>query len=180
MNFSNLTNEDKKRISNERQNAVRNAWKLEKDRVANGNGTRNWSKEQQKELLERGSVKGFEGHHMKSVSVYPEYASDPKNIQFLTETEHLYGAHQGNYHNLTNGYYNPETKQMIDSGDKMAEVPEISLQSSSSALNCEESALQNVIKAEYTESENVCEEPLETGTVESLNTLSITDNEVER
>ena len=109
---SGLTNEEKKRLSNERQNAVRNAWKEEKERVKNGQGTRDWTPSQQRELLQRGAVSGYEGHHMKSVSLYPEYAGDPSNIQFLSEDEHLNGAHQGSYHNATNGYYDPETQTM--------------------------------------------------------------------
>lgn len=123
-----LTNEQKKKISNERQNAVRNAWKEEKERVKNGQGTRNWTPEQQRELVERGAVTGFEGHHMKSVSLYPEYAGDPNNIQFLSENEHLNGAHQGNYHTVTNGYYDPENKMMYEfEGDGLKNVPVIHL-----------------------------------------------------
>lgn len=121
---SNLTNEEKKRLSNERQNAVRNAWKNEKVMVQHGQGTRDWSVSEQKELIERGSVSGYEGHHMKSVSQFPEYAGDPKNIQFLTDEEHFEGAHQGSYHNPTNGYYDPDTKTMNNfNGNELIEVP---------------------------------------------------------
>lgn len=119
-----MANEEKKRLAYERQNAVRQAWKEEQSRVRVGHGTRNWSAEEQEELLERGSVQGYEGHHMKSVSLYPEYAGDSKNIQFLTEDEHLYGAHNGSYHNLTNGYYDPETKEMHEFGDKLEDLPD--------------------------------------------------------
>lgn len=118
-----LTDEEreaKRQLNNDRQYAVRHAWKEEQIRVANGEGTRNWTKEEQKELLETGRVAGYEGHHMKSASLYPEQARNPENIQFLTEEEHLYGAHQGNYHNQTNGYYNPETGTMTEfSGDEL-------------------------------------------------------------
>ncbi|WP_066925661.1 hypothetical protein [Murdochiella massiliensis] len=121
---SGLTNEEKKRLSNERQNAVRNAWKEEKERVNNGQGTRDWTPSQQRELLQRGAVSGYEGHHMKSVSLYPEYAGDPSNIQFLSEDEHLNGAHQGSYHNATNGYYDPETQTMNDfEGSELGQIP---------------------------------------------------------
>lgn len=143
MNYSNLSNDEKKKISNERQNAVRHAWKLECERVKLGQGTRTWSKVQQEELMTRGSVKGFEGHHMKSVSLYPEYAGDPRNIQFLTEEEHLYGAHQGNYHNLTNGYYDPYNKVMTEfEGEELPNVPEMDLSN-------EESELQTIINEDY-------------------------------
>ncbi len=121
---SSLSNEQKKQLSYQRQSAVRNAWKVEKSRVSEGFGTRNWTPSQQKELLERGAVKGYDGHHMKSVSKYPEYAGDPKNIQFLTESEHFEGAHQGSYHNLTNGYYDPETQTMNEfEGNELREIP---------------------------------------------------------
>ncbi|MDY4488185.1 MAG: hypothetical protein SPE18_09070 [Candidatus Limivicinus sp.] len=79
-----MSNEDKKRLAYERQNAVRNAWKEEKSRVEAGLGTGNWSQKERAELLERGSVSGYEGHHMKSVGLYPEYAGDSNNIQFLS------------------------------------------------------------------------------------------------
>ena len=117
------SNEEKKRLSYERQNAVRKAWKEEQARVTDGQGTRKWSKEEQQELIERGSVRGYEGHHMKSVSLYPQYAGDSHNIQFLSEEEHLLGAHGGNYHNLTNGYYDPETQSMNEFGDELGRVP---------------------------------------------------------
>lgn len=125
---SDLTNEEKRRLSNERQNAVRNAWKEEKTRVQNGFGTRDWSAAEQKELIERGAVSGYQGHHMKSVSQYPEFAGDPKNIQFLNEEEHIFGAHQGNTHNSTNGYYDPVSKTMTEfKNDELGELPVVQL-----------------------------------------------------
>jgi len=146
---SELTNEEKRQLSNERQNAVRRAWKLEGERVKNGKGTRDWTSTQQKEILDRGSVRGYEGHHMKSVSLYPEYAGEPRNIQFLTEEEHLYGAHNGDYHNLTNGYYDPELKQMIDfNGDELKEIPELELS------NNKNSEIQTIIVDEYNNTDN--------------------------
>ncbi len=121
---SSLSNEQKKQLSYQRQNAVRNAWKIEKSRVSEGFGTRDWTLEQQKEILERGALKGYDGHHMKSVSKYPQYAGNPKNIQFLTEVEHFEGAHRGSFHNLTNGYYDPETQTMSEfEGDELIEIP---------------------------------------------------------
>lgn len=127
---SEMTNEEKKRITNERQKAVRQAWKLEKERVQNGKGTRDWSKKEQAEIAKRGSVAGYEGHHMKSVSLYPEQAGNPKNIQFLNEKEHLQ-AHGGDYHKPTNGYYDPKTQKMHEfKGSELREVPAKKLSSS--------------------------------------------------
>lgn len=115
-----LINEEKKRLSSERQKAVRNAWKEEKARVISGQGTREWSLSQQKEIISRGAVSGYEGHHMKSASLYPEYAGDSENIQFLSEKEHL-DAHSGNYHNATNGYYDPVTQTLNEFEDNELE-----------------------------------------------------------
>lgn len=152
MMSSDMSNEEKRRLVNERQNAVRNAWKLESERIKLGKGTRIWSKEQQEEILTRGSVKGYEGHHMKSVSLYPEYAGNPQNIQFLNEEEHLYGAHQGNYHNLTNGYYDPNNKVMIEfENDELPCLSEIDLN------DTEEIDLQAIINEDYS-AENMNDE----------------------
>lgn len=143
---SNLSNEEKRKLSNLRQSAVRKAWKEERIRVENGQGTRNWSLEEQKELKENGYVSGYDGHHMKSVSKYPNEAGNPRNIQFLTEKEHFEGAHQGNYHNSTNGYYDPETQTMHSfSGDELEEIPIHNLN-----VESEESKL-NKIRQEYLE-----------------------------
>lgn len=144
-----LSNEEKKQLSYQRQNAVRDAWKLEKERVSVGIGTRQWSEDEKEELLQRGRVKGYEGHHMKSVSLYPEYAGDPRNIQFLSESEHLYGAHNGDYHNLTNGYYNPDTGIMEDFGDELRSMPTYNLKNNE-ALYSEKVNL----KDEYVKEQN--------------------------
>lgn len=95
--------------------AVRKAWEKEKELVLQGKGTRDWTIEQQQSIIEKGVAfdedgKTFEGQHMKSVEEYPEYQSDPNNIQFLTRQEHL-EAHDGNWKNPSNWYYDPVTKQ---------------------------------------------------------------------
>ena len=50
------------------------------------------------------------------IEMYPEYQGDPGNIQFLTRSEHL-EAHNGNWRNPTNWYFNPVTKEKFDFGD---------------------------------------------------------------
>lgn len=124
MSAATMTKEEKKQLTNARQNAVRSAWKDERTRVEQGQGTRDWSPDEQKELLSTGRVSGYEGHHMKSVSLFPEQAGNPENIQFLSESEHLDGAHQGSYHNATNGYYDPQTGIMHEfAGDELQPAP---------------------------------------------------------
>lgn len=95
-------------ISYERRKAVALAWKNEKERVTNGCGTRDWSQKEQKEILSKGKATGYQGHHMKSVDGHNSRAGDSNNIQFLTRKEHL-AAHNGDFHNNTNGYYDPKT-----------------------------------------------------------------------
>lgn len=90
-----------------RSSAVKKAWKNEVYLVeTTGTGTRNWTPSEIDELLTKGKVKGYEGHHMKSVSFYPDLAGDPHNIQFLTRKEH-FAAHNGNWRNITHGRYLP-------------------------------------------------------------------------
>lgn len=91
--------------NNCRGTAVKKAWKNEQNLVrTTGKGTREWTSSQMTELLNTGKVKGFVGHHMKSVKGFPSLAGDPNNIQFLTRTEHLL-AHGGNWRNITYGRY---------------------------------------------------------------------------
>lgn len=60
--------------------------------------------------------KAYEGHHMKSAEVYPEFQGDPQNIQFLTKEEHR-EAHGFNFQLPTNGYYDPALHTTISFGD---------------------------------------------------------------
>ena len=101
-----------------RSDAVRNAWKREALLVEHGSGTYQWSVDQQKELLETGRVEGYVGHHMKSCSLYPEYAGEIDNIQFLTVEDHL-AAHNSSefamgYQSYTNGWYDAQEGVMYE------------------------------------------------------------------
>ena len=120
--------------------AVQGFWNNERDLIKQGLGTRNWSVQEQIEIMnfkpsggerknaaaptygqgeatEYGmSYDKYEGQHMKSAEVYPEFQSDPNNIQALIRNEHQQ-AHGGDFHNPTNGYYDPDTGQMTDFGD---------------------------------------------------------------
>ncbi len=107
----------------ERNKAIRLAWEREQRLVAEGKGTRDWSVDQQRDILDPDKGKAydengraFEGQHMKSAAEYPEFQGDPDNIQFLTRDEHL-EAHKGSWQNPTNWYFNPDTKEFMDFGD---------------------------------------------------------------
>lgn len=122
-----MSREEKLQLNRDRQKAVRDAWNREKELVSKGKGTVDWSVEQQKELMENGRVKGYEGQHMKSVNEYPEYAGSADNIQFLTHEEHLEahnsGEEKAGYHSATNGYYDASSKTMYSFGDNPPHAP---------------------------------------------------------
>lgn len=105
----------------ESNKAILAAWNKEQELVQEGKGTRDWTPKQQQDILEKGKAYddngvAFQGQHMKSAEMYPEYQGDPGNIQFLTRAEHL-EAHNGNWRNPTNWYFNPVTKEKIDFGE---------------------------------------------------------------
>lgn len=114
--------------------AVKNAWLREQQLVKEGKGTRDWTPQQQKDILERGKAYddegfAFEGQHMKSAEQYPQYQEDAGNIQFLTRSEHL-EAHKGKWQTQTNWYYDPVAKKIIDFGEnpyKSCEIIQLSM-----------------------------------------------------
>ena len=100
--------------------AISVAWENEQQRVSEGKGTRDWTPEQQQDILERGKTyddegRAFRWHHMRSVSICPEEQGNPDNIQFLSHEEHI-EAHVICWQ-PTNWYFDPVTKQRMDFGD---------------------------------------------------------------
>lgn len=111
-------------LINSRKQGVDRYWAREKKLVQMGMGTRDWTPEQQRELLEHGSISGIEGHHMLNAAAHPEHADNPDNIQPLTEKEHL-DAHGGDYKNATNGRYDPATGTTKEFTDGVIEAPDV-------------------------------------------------------
>ena len=118
--------------------AVDGFWNNERDLVREGQGSRDWTPEQQTDIMnyksdgtERKNAvapkdetgKSYEGHHMKSVEAHPDYQGRSDNIQPLTRDEHI-SAHGGDTKNPTNGYYNPETGETTDFGQNEPSKPE--------------------------------------------------------
>ncbi len=102
------------------QRAVAAAWKRERQLVLEGKGTRDWTEEQQLDIIELGKAFdadgiAFEGQHMKSAEAYPDFQGEPDNIQLLSKSEHL-EAHKGDFRNPTNWYFNPTTLEYFDFG----------------------------------------------------------------
>ena len=108
----------------EANKAIVAAWEREQQLVNEGKGTRDWTPEQQIDILEKGKAydcdgRALEGHHMKSVAAFPEFQGNPDNIQFLSRLEH-YEAHGDSFQNPTNGYYNPiEGKTIVFTEDNL-------------------------------------------------------------
>ena len=100
---------DSRSFSAQRNSAINEAWEQERKLVMQGRGTRDWSVSQQEELIRTGKVSGFDGSHMLDASNNPSVANNPDNIQFLTYEEHIYGAHGGNTHNPTTGWFDTST-----------------------------------------------------------------------
>lgn len=108
--------------TSEANKAITQAWENEANLVRQGKGTRNWTVQQQNDILTKGKAydengKAFEGHHMKSAEAYPQFQGEPGNIQFLSRAEH-FEAHDGNFQNATNGYFNHETGETKEFGDQ--------------------------------------------------------------
>lgn len=95
-----------------RQTAVRHAWKQESELVkATGHGTREWKPGQLRSLARGDKIKGYEGHHIRSVNHHsPKWAGDPRNIEFVTRKEHL-DRHRGDFHTPTTGKLVDRQKQ---------------------------------------------------------------------
>jgi len=92
-----------KELEKARRKAVREAWKDEKSLVREtGDGTRQWTDAEKEQLLKKGKVDDYEGHHINNVKDHPEAAGDPNNIEFLKKPDHL-DAHDGNFKNETTG-----------------------------------------------------------------------------
>ena len=120
--------DEKAKMRSIRQDAVSRAWEMERERVLQGKGTRDWTVSQQVELIKYGRVSGFEGQHMKNVARYPQFAGDPRNIQFLTYEEHFFGAHDGDWKNETSGRLDLATGEIVDAdGDTLPSLQEIEL-----------------------------------------------------
>jgi hypothetical protein len=120
------------------ENAKQDFWDRERELIKEGKGTRDWTPEQQEQIMnlknngeERKHAgvpkdkngNSYEAHHMKSAEAYPEHQGNADNMQALNRDEHQ-AAHNGNFRNSTNGEYNHETGETKDFGEKQPTSPE--------------------------------------------------------
>ncbi|MFZ5353643.1 MAG: hypothetical protein ACOZCL_13110 [Bacillota bacterium] len=93
-------------IKSARKTGVKKAWKEEGELVAaTGRGTRPWTEAEKLELLEKGKVKGYEGHHINSVKNNPDLAKNPDNVKFVRGRKEHLKEHGGNFRNQTSGEF---------------------------------------------------------------------------
>jgi RHS repeat-associated protein len=88
-----------------RSQGVRRAWKQEVELVrATGQGSREWTESQVKELMTHGKVKGFVGHHINSVKGNDlASAANPNNIKFVEGQAGNLAEHGGDFRNQISG-----------------------------------------------------------------------------
>lgn len=94
-----------KLLANARRTGIRRAWAAERELARSGRETLTaFSEEELNELITKGRVRGYEGHHINSVNPGKDIAmaSNPDNVRFLTRGDHL-AAHEGNWRNPTSG-----------------------------------------------------------------------------
>lgn len=89
-------------LQGQRNKAVNDAWKREKEKIENGiESIYNWTPAQKAEILKNGSLKGWEGAHILDVSklkgtAYESLISNPDNIILVPKSTHREVLHGGN------------------------------------------------------------------------------------
>jgi RHS repeat-associated protein len=88
------------------------AWRQEAALVRAGHrGSREWSKEERKELIRHGRVSNYDAHHINSRNSSPELIGNPDNIEFLRGGR---GGDHGALHRANGGTRQPTSGSLID------------------------------------------------------------------
>ena len=80
--------------------------------------------EQQRELLEQGKIRYFEGHHINSVDARPDLQANPDNVIPLEERRfddgprNHFAAHNNNWRNPTEGQMIDQNQILIETNNK--------------------------------------------------------------
>ena len=110
-----------------RKKGVNTAYAYEKhDILTGGSGSTGWNKQQQEELLTKGKVRGYEGHHINNVANHPEQQVNPDNIKFYPDRKtHLNEGHGGDFHNPSSGPLIDKDKMLRDTNRRRVQKNEI-------------------------------------------------------
>lgn len=99
-----------------RNQGVSLAWKYEQAEVQmGGKGSSDWTDVQRQEILDRGRVRGAEGHHINSVGEHASQQANPDNIKFMKNREEHRAAHGGDWKNPTEG-------DLIDRNSRLEDI----------------------------------------------------------
>ena len=139
------------KIDSLRKKAVRLAKVKERERLSRGYQTYNWTEEEAQLIINDKWPKGYEGHHMMSVSEYPEYAGDPENIQWIPTPYRENGkknrtlhsqAHGGDFKNPTHGFFDLNTGETIEfeDGEEPSTEKFVMKRKTSTNINTDETA----------------------------------------
>lgn len=110
-----------------RSNGVSLAWEYERaDIQMGGTGSENFTLEQRAEILDRGRVRGFEGHHIKNVANNKVHQANPDNIKFYGSREdHVELGHNGDVNNPSDGEFIDRDKMIRDTNRRRVVANEL-------------------------------------------------------
>jgi hypothetical protein len=102
-----------------RNHGVSLAWKYENAEIQmDGKGSADWSDQQRQEILDRGRVRGAEGHHINSVGEHSSQQADPDNIKFMKSKDEHLAEHKGDWKNPTEGDLLDRNSRLEDLNNK--------------------------------------------------------------
>lgn len=106
---------DKTQYSRLRSKGVKTAWRYEKASIKLGSkGSENWNRSERAQILQKGKVKGAQGHHQMNVHDHPDFMAEASNIKFFrSNKEHLEKGHGGNFRNESNKEFIDRDKMLI-------------------------------------------------------------------
>lgn len=103
-----------------RHKAVETAMKYEIENAKmGGKGDLGETRRERMKLIENGTLKGCEGHHINSVQSNPTEQSNPNNIKFYkNRKEHLEKGHNGDFRNPSSGKMVDRDKMLKDTNTR--------------------------------------------------------------
>lgn len=107
-----------------RYQGVKQMWDYLKAEAQMGGNSSGFTLEQQRELLEKGKILNFEGHHINSVGAHPNLQTNPDNVIPLEEHRYDEGprnhlaAHDNNWKKQTEGPLIDRNKNLVDTNNQ--------------------------------------------------------------
>jgi|GEM_PF-809869 len=107
-----------------RRVGVRQMWHYLKAEAQMGGNSSGFTPEQQSELLERGRIRKFEGHHINNAGDHPDLQANPDNVIPLEQwrsgdgPRNHFAAHNNNWRNPTEGQIIDRNQKLTETNDK--------------------------------------------------------------